>query len=143
MDFDTRGLKVMVVEPDRTILELIELRLAVAGYEPCMARTGRSAIEALSNFRPAALVVDLALPDMTGLELLQTLNPRQDRSAIPTLVITRQLAEGELQLCMRFGARDCLTKPFSGADVLGRVARLLKRDAPTERRMPVQHAVHI
>ncbi len=120
----------MVVEPDRTILELIELRLAVAGYDPCMARTGRSAVEALSNFKPSALVVDLDLPDMTGLALLQTLNPRQDRSAIPTLLIARQLGEGELQLGMRYGARDFLTKPFSGADVLARVARMLKRSPP-------------
>jgi DNA-binding response OmpR family regulator len=127
MDYDTRGLKVMVVEPDRTILELIELRLAVAGYDPCMARTGQSAIETLRNFRPSVLILDIDLPDMSGLTVLQTINPKADRSAPPTLLMVRQVAQADLQLAMRYGVRGCLTKPFSGADLLARVSHLLKR----------------
>ena len=126
MDYNTQNLKVMVVEHDRAISELIELRLAVAGYDPCMARNGQTAIEALRAFRPAALILEWNLPDMTGLSVLQALNPYGERSVAPTLIIARQLAQADLQAAIRFGARDCLTKPFSGADVLTRVSRLLK-----------------
>jgi DNA-binding response OmpR family regulator len=145
MDYDTRRLKVMVVENDRTILELIELRLHVAGFDPCMARTGRSAIEMVSNFRPAAIVLDLSLPDMDGLEVLQAANPRPECNTIPTLVIAKHFAEADLQRAIRLGARDCLTKPFSGADVLARVARMLKRSPPPPPRRPAapQSVVHL
>jgi DNA-binding response OmpR family regulator len=127
MDYDTRGLKVMVVEHDRTILELIELRLSVAGYDTCMARSGQSAIETLRNFRPAVLVLDMDLPDVSGLVVLQTVNPKADRSMAPTLLMARKLAQADLQMAVRFGVRDCLTKPFSGADLVTRVSRLSKR----------------
>ena len=125
MKFDTRGLKIMVVENDRTILEVIQLRLEVAGYDSIMARTGRSAIEALRNFRPAALVVELNLPDMSGLQVLAALGAGADRCSVPTLVMARHLGEGDVQRAVLLGARDCMTKPFSGADILTRVGRLL------------------
>ncbi|HEX7760291.1 MAG TPA: response regulator [Caulobacteraceae bacterium] len=137
MNFDTRGLKIMVVENDRTILELIQLRLEVAGYHSVMARTGRSAIEALDNFRPAALVVELNLPDMSGLQVLAALNRGADQCAVPTLVMARQLAKEDVQRAVGLGARDCMAKPFSGADILTRVARLLGKAPPVATRQVV------
>ena len=142
MDYDTRGTKVMVVEHDRTILELIELRLSVAGFDTCMARTGQSAIETLRNFRPSVLILDLQLPDMSGLDVLQALNPRPGPGMVPTLVIAKQLNPTDLQTALRFGARDCLTKPFSGADILVRVSRLLKPPVPAAPRPPAPAAAY-
>ena len=125
MKFNTRGPKIMVVENDRTILEVIQLRLDVAGYDSIMARTGRSAIEALRNFRPAALVIELNLPDMSGLQVLASLGAGADRCTVPTLVMGRHLGQDDVQQAVIMGARDCMTKPFSGADILTRVGRLL------------------
>ena len=139
MNFDTRGLKIMVVENDRTILEIIQLRLDVAGYHSVMARTGRSAIEALSNFRPAILIVELNLPDMSGLHVLASLNAGSDRCTVPTLLMARELGEGDVQRAVALGARDCVTKPFSGTDILTRVARLLGKAPPT----PVRQVVRV
>ncbi|MGA0599256.1 response regulator [Caulobacter sp. KR2-114] len=127
MNFDTRGLKIMIVEHDRTILEIIQLRLDVAGYHSVMARTGQAAVEALSSFRPAALIVELNLPDMSGLQVLASLNRGSDQCAIPSLLMARQLGAGDVQRAVGLGARDCMTKPFSGAEIMTRIGRLLAR----------------
>lgn len=130
MNFDTRGQKIMIVEHDRTVLELIQIRLSVAGYDTCTARTGLVALETLRHFRPAALVLELHLPEMTGFEVLTALNPRGDKLPFPTLAMAKNLAADDIQCAVRLGARDCMTKPFSGAEVVDRVARLLRRHGP-------------
>lgn len=129
MDYDTRGLRVMVVENDRAVLEMIQIRLDVAGYSTTPARTGRQALETLRTFRPSALIIDLNLPDLSGLEVLRFLNP-QPQYAIPALIVGRGLSTAQVQQAVKLGARDCLAKPFAGADVLGRIQRMLKRPTP-------------
>lgn len=119
----------MVVENDRAVLEMIQIRLDVVGYTTTMARTGRQALEVLRNFRPSALVIDLNLPDISGLEVLRFLNPKP-QFAIPALITGRGLSAAQVQEAVKYGARDCLAKPFAGADVLTRVQRLLKRPTP-------------
>lgn len=130
MNFDTRGLKVMVAENDRTVLELLQIRLDVAGYDTCMARTGPMTLETLRTFRPAALVLDLNLPEMNGFEVLEQLNPHHQRLPFPTLIMARALGSEDIQRAIRLGARDCITKPFGAAEVLERVARMLRKPAP-------------
>ena len=141
MNYDTRGLKVMVVENDRTVLELLQIRLDVAGYDTCMARTGATALETLRNFRPAALVIDLGLPDMNGFEVLEAFNPRHEKLPFPTLILARTLAAEDIQRAVRLGARDCMTKPFGGAEVLERIARLLRKPTPVAAGAPARPAV--
>lgn len=130
MNYDTRGLKIMIAENDRTVLELLQIRLSVAGYDTCMARTGTMALETLRNFRPAALVLDLDLPEMSGFEVLEALNPRREKLAFPVLILAKTLAAEDIQRAVKLGARDCMTKPFGAAEVLDRVARMLRKTAP-------------
>jgi len=127
MNFHTRGEKIMVVEHDRTVLEILQIRLDVAGYHACMARTGALALETLKNFRPAALVLELKLPEMDGFDVLQALSPRGEKLPFPTLVMAKNLAAEDIQRAVRLGARDCMTKPFSGAEILERIERMLRR----------------
>jgi DNA-binding response OmpR family regulator len=129
MQFDTRGLKVLVADNDRTVLELLQIRLDVAGYHIIAARTGRAVLDILQHTRPAALVLDLNLPDMKGFDVLQALRA-SGCGTIPILVIGRRLATEDIQRAVSLGARDCMTKPFSGAEALERVARLLRRATP-------------
>lgn len=131
MNFDTRDLKIMVVENDRAVLEMLQIRLSVAGYDTCMARTGTMALETLRSFRPAALVMNLNLPEVDGFGVLEALNPRCERLAFPVLVMARKLDADQIQRAVRLGARDCMTMPFSGADMLDRVTRLLRKPMPS------------
>src|SRR5277367_5130372 len=115
MNYETRGQKVLIVETDRAVLEMLQIRLDVAGYHTSVARNGRSALEALRNFRPAALVLELNLPEMSGFEVLESLNPHRGKLPFPALVMAKGLATEDIQRAIRLGARDCMTKPFSGA----------------------------
>src|SRR3990167_9625572 len=130
MQFDTRGLKLLVVDHDRAVLEMLQIRLEVAGYDTTTARTGRAALDIMRNTRPAALVMELAIPDMDGFEVLSALTPPGCKPPFPILVMGRKLGAEDIQRAVNRGARDCLTKPFSGADFLDRVARLLRKPAP-------------
>ena len=127
MNFNTRGLEVMIAENDRTVLEMLQIRLSVAGFHTSMARTGPLALETLRNSRPSILVIDLNLPEMDGFDVLAAINPRGEKLPFPTLVMARKLAADDIQRAVRLGARDCMAKPFSGADALERVARLLRK----------------
>ena len=137
MNFDTRDLKIMVVENDRAVLEMLQIRLEVAGYHSCVARTGALALESLRGFRPAAMVMNLRLPEIDGFGVLETLNPGRERLPFPVLVMARRLGPEDIQRAVALGARDCMTMPFSGADLVERVARMLRKPAPTAH--PQQH----
>ena len=138
MNFETRDLKIMVVEHDRAVLEMLQIRLQVAGFDTCMARTGTLALETLRSFRPAALLMNLNLPEVDGFGVLEALNPRRERMPFPTLVMARRLGAEQIQRAVALGARDCMTMPFSGADMLDRLARLLRKPAAA----PAPHSHH-
>lgn len=133
MNFDTRGLKVMVAEHDRAVLEMLQIRLDVAGYHTCMARNGIMALETLKTFRPSALLIDLRLPELNGFEVLKLMNPRGAKLRYPVLVMARDLDADDIRQAMALGASDCIAKPFSGAEVLERLTRLLRRPVPPPR----------
>jgi DNA-binding response OmpR family regulator len=129
MQVNGRGAKIMVAEHDRAILELLQIRLDVAGYHPIGVRDGAAAIELLQNVRPDALVVDMNLPERDGFEVLKALNGHRQRVPTPALIMGRNLSAESVKRAVSLGARDCLAKPFSGADALDRVMRLLQRPA--------------
>jgi two-component system catabolic regulation response regulator CreB len=132
-----QGAKIVVGDSDRAVLELIQIRLDLAGYHACVARDGPSLMEVLKNVRPAALVLDMTLAGLNGFEVLQTLS---DRGGVtyPILFMGRNLAADDVRRALKFGVGDCMAKPFSGADILERVARLLRTPA---RAMP--HTVNV
>lgn len=132
MQFNTRALKIMIAESDRTVLEMLQIRLDVAGYHTCVARTGEGALQAMAYARPSALVIDVNLPDMCGLEVLQTLRTKAAKLAFPVLVVGRKLGPDEIRRAVGLGARDCLAKPFSGAELLDRVSRMLRQPANSD-----------
>lgn len=129
MQFDTKGQRILVADGDRAVLEMLQIRLDVAGYNVSIARTGPAALEAIRTFRPNAVVMDLNLPEMNALDLLRALNPQGGKLSTPVLLIGRKLAIEDVKVAVGLGARDALAKPFSGADFLERVARLLRKPA--------------
>jgi DNA-binding response OmpR family regulator len=130
MNHDARGRKILVADGDRTVLELLQIRLDVAGFHACIARTGPEVLEALKNIHPVAMILDLALPEIDGFSVLQAVSARKDGVHFPTLVMGRKLTPEDIKRAADLGARACLIKPFSGADALGRVARMLKPPPP-------------
>jgi DNA-binding response OmpR family regulator len=126
MQYVTRGSKILIVESDRAVLEMIQIRLDVAGYHALAARSAQAAVEMMRNTRPSAMILELNLPDMSGLELLEIIKDAPG-PPMPVLVMGRQLAPDAVRRAVSLGARDCVAKPFGGAEIIDRVGRLLKR----------------
>lgn len=127
MAFDARRPTIMIAENDRTVLELLQIRLDVAGFHTTTARTGDLALATLRSMRPAAVVLDLHLPELDGFELLSALSAKGERPIYPILATGKVRSIEEVKRAVSLGARDFLAKPYSGADAVDRVMRLLRK----------------
>ena len=130
MQFDGRGSKIMVVDHDRTTLEMVQIRLDVAGFHPLAARTSLAALEVLKSSRPDAVILERNMPVLDGIELLREMASLPGRQTPPVLLVGRNIAAEDVRIGVQLGVRDVLAKPYSGAAVLERLTRMLKRGAP-------------
>ena len=130
MQFDGRGSKIMVVDHDRTTLEMVQIRLDVAGFHPLAARTSLAALEVLKSSRPDAVILERNMPVLDGIELLREMASLPGRQTPPVLLVGRNIAAEDVRIGVQLGVRDVLAKPYSGAVVLERLTRMLKRGAP-------------
>ena len=121
------GARVLVVDDDALILELVTTRLSLAGYTVFYARDGREALSRLTEVRPRALVLDISMPRLDGFGVLSKMREMKLLDQTPTLVLTARKQPGDVQRAISLGARDFLTKPFSDIQLISRVARLLKK----------------
>lgn len=126
-----RASKVLVVDADRAVLEMLQIRLDVAGYHPLSARTGAGGLEIVRNMRPAALVLDAAVLEMGAFEVLSLIQGDRTRLACPILLTGKKLGVDEVRRAATLGVQTCMVKPYSGADVLERIAKLLKPTKPS------------
>jgi DNA-binding response OmpR family regulator len=118
------GDKVLVVEDEPTLLETLEYNLTRQGYEVYTATDGLSALEMARQERPDAIVLDIMLPGLDGLEVCRIL--RQEMN-VPILMLTARDEEVDKVVGLEVGADDYLTKPFSMRELLARVKALLRR----------------
>jgi len=130
MQFDGRSAKIMVVDNDRTTLEMVQIRLEVAGYHALPVRDAETALEMLTTSRPHAMILERNLPLMDGIGLLEAFAALPGSRPLPVLLVGRALAAEDVRRGVQLGVRDCLAKPFSGAVVLERLGRMLKKAAP-------------
>ena len=134
----------MVVDNDRTALEMIQIRLDVAGFHPMVARSSFSALDVLKHSRPDVLILERSMPEMDGLQLLRELSTITPAGRMfPVLLVGRSLAAEDVRAAIQMGVRDVLAKPFSGAAMLERVARLLKKTTPLQAPAPTHAIVHV
>jgi two-component system response regulator MtrA len=116
--------RILVVEDDARIADLITRNLAAAGYECHVARDGAQALADFAQLKPALVVLDIGLPGLDGLEVTRRI---RKESAVPILVVTARSAESDKILGLEIGADDYVTKPFSTAELVARVRTLLRR----------------
>ena len=116
--------KVLVVEDEPTLLETLEYNLTRQGYQVYTAADGPTALEVARRERPDAIVLDIMLPGLDGLEVCRIL--RREMS-VPILMLTARADEVDKVVGLEVGADDYLTKPFSMRELLARVKALLRR----------------
>lgn len=123
---EERGL-VLVVEDEPTISDLERLYLGGAGFGVHVESDGRSALDAIARLRPAAIVLDIGVPGLDGIELCRTLRGRGDWT--PVVFVTARDDEVDRIVGLELGADDYVTKPFSPRELVARVRGLVRRSA--------------
>ena len=121
------GKRVLVVEDERDIGDLLLMHLADLGVDASCIDDGAQALEALQSEVWDLAILDLRLPGLSGLEICRRL--RADGNAVPLLMLTAKSAELDRVLGLEVGADDYVTKPFSVIEVMARVRALLRRVA--------------
>jgi DNA-binding response OmpR family regulator len=119
-----RGL-VLVVEDERAIAELISLYLRRDGFGVHVATDGLAGLAAIRRMRPVAVVLDVGLPGMDGVEVCRTIRAEDDWT--PVLFVTARDDEVDRVLGLELGADDYVTKPFSPRELAARVRTVLRR----------------
>ena len=119
-----RGL-ILVVEDEAPIAEVIRLNLARSGFGVQVERDGPAGLAAVSRYRPAAVVLDIGLPGLDGIEVCRRLRAAGDWT--PVLFVTARDDEVDRIVGLELGADDYLTKPFSPRELVARINSVLRR----------------
>lgn len=122
--------RVLVVDDESDITELLSYNFRVAGYEVLTAADGMVAVSTAQRWLPEAIVLDLNLPGLDGFAVCEMLRVLPSTRDIPILMLTAFATEQSRQVGLQLGATDYLTKPFSPRDVVTRVTELLKQSCP-------------
>jgi two-component system phosphate regulon response regulator PhoB len=123
-------LRVLVVEDDAAIAELVRYNLEAEGLHPTIAPTGEEAELQVAEDRFDLIVLDWMLPGLSGIELCRRLRRRDALRSVPILMLTARGEEGDRVRGLSTGADDYVVKPFSVLELVARVKALLRRAAP-------------
>jgi len=124
--------KILVVEDESAIRDMLVFNLGRAGYEVVGAGNARDARRLIADGHPDVILMDWMLPDVSGLELTRQLKRDTATSDIPVIMVTARGEEDDRVAGLEGGADDYITKPFSARELLARIKALLRRTAPAE-----------
>ncbi|PZS35258.1 MAG: DNA-binding response regulator [Pseudonocardiales bacterium] len=119
-----RGL-ILVIEDEPAIAEVIRINLVNAGYGAHVERDGEGGLAAVGRLRPAAVILDVGLPGIDGIEVCRRMRATQDWT--PVLFVTARDDEVDRIVGLELGADDYVTKPFSPRELVARVTSVLRR----------------
>jgi two-component system, OmpR family, alkaline phosphatase synthesis response regulator PhoP len=119
--------KVLIVDDEEDIRELVELYLARNGHNTLTCESGEQALELVRTEAPDLIVLDLMLPGMSGLDVCKRLKADRQTESIPIIMLTARVEDSDIITGLELGADDYVTKPFSGKVLAARVLRILKR----------------
>jgi len=131
---------VLVVDDEPTIVEVVGRYMERAGFETYTAADGYQALDLANEHRPDLAVLDVMLPGIDGIEVMERLQERTG-SPLAVILLTARGEESDRLVGLRHGADDYVVKPFSPAELVARVEAVLRRTAPTptEDQPPIVH----
>ena len=119
--------KVLVVEDDADILQLVKLYLDNDGFRTITASNGAEALKQVKSERPHLIVLDLMLPEIDGLEVCKKLRMAPETAKVPIIMLTAKSEESDTVVGLELGADDYVGKPFSPRALVARIKALFRR----------------
>jgi DNA-binding response OmpR family regulator len=130
--------KILVVDDEQSITDLLEYNLQRNGYQVVVAHEGHQALRLAQEEQPDLIVLDLMLPGLDGLDVCRAL---QREGSVPIVMLTARDEEVDRVVGLELGADDYVTKPFSVRELMARVKAVLRRAGTGEMRAPAVHRV--
>ncbi len=123
--------RVLLIEDDRDIVELVRYNLEREGFQVAAATDGATGLAQIRKTPPDLLLLDLMLPKLSGLEICKEIRRDQSLNRLPILMLTARGEEADRVVGLEMGADDYVTKPFSPRELGARVKALLRRTEPS------------
>ncbi len=145
------GRKILIIEDESDVADLLEMGLRKAGFKTTTAADGAAGLQKARDNRPDFIILDLMLPKMSGLEVCRILKSDVATSHVPILMLTAKAEEIDRIVGLEFGADDYVTKPFSPREVILRIRAILRRGEKPEEMLqagsisidPARHQVRV
>jgi two-component system phosphate regulon response regulator PhoB len=131
--------KILVVEDENAIREMLAFNLSRAGYLVRQAADGRQARAAIADGHPDLVLMDWMLPDISGLELTRQLKRDQQTREIPVIMLTARAEEDDRVAGLEGGADDYIVKPFSQRELIARIRAALRRGTSDDETLSAGH----
>lgn len=123
-------LKILVVDDERDVIELVGFNLRAAGYKVESAETGLEALNKARSILPDLIILDLMLPELDGTAICEILRKLPSTASIPVLMLTACSSTTAKVVALKAGVDDFITKPFSPNDLVSRVGQVLELRNP-------------
>jgi DNA-binding response OmpR family regulator len=123
----SRGMRVLVVEDEADVAEMIRYNLGKEGYDVRLAANGIDALRQAKEAKPDVILLDIMVPQLNGWEICRRLKQDRETVAIPVIMVTGRVEEGDKVLGFEMGADDYVIKPFSPRELLARVRAVTRR----------------
>lgn len=120
--------QILVCDDDQLLLDLLSFRLEAKGFAVETASDGSEAWDKLNRVRPAAVVLDVMMPIVNGLEVLRRIRESANLADLPVIVLTARRQERDIVGALDLGASDFLCKPFIPDELVARLNRLIAKD---------------
>ena len=120
-------MKILIVDDEENILKIVEAYLVAKNYQVFRAMDGEEALRKAETIRPDLIVLDLMLPDISGLEVCRRI---RKSSSVPVIMLTARTTEQDILSGLQIGADHYMTKPFSPKELVARVQTVLRRSHP-------------
>jgi DNA-binding response OmpR family regulator len=122
---------ILVVDDNEDSTRIIETVLQNSGYEVRVARTGKEALEAVSHAPPEAILLDIMMPEMSGIEVLERLRSAPSSARIPVILLTAKSQDEDVISGYQYGADYYITKPFTPKQLIYGIRLVLGQEKGT------------
>ncbi len=119
--------RILVVDDDQVIQQLLKVNLELEGYAVAVAEDGEEALEQFDLFQPNLVLLDIMMPKLDGWEVCRRLKQGVDSAAVPIVLLSARAQEADVQRGLELGVADYVTKPFDPIQLLDLVADILAK----------------